>query len=62
MRQIPARGLTDSSLESRYLSETVIPRVVEARLEPILDGIVFGTGGALALCTGGRRGRWFRAR
>lgn len=46
--------LTDGSLEPSYLSQTVIPRVIKTRLESLPHGIVFGTGGSLALRAGGR--------
>lgn len=54
-------ALTNCSLESRYLSQAVIPSIVDTRFVTRLDGIVFCRGIPLAFCACGRRGRGFRA-
>lgn len=52
-------ALTNCSLESRYLGQTVIPPIVDTWFVTRLDSIIFGWGISLALCACGRRGRGF---
>lgn len=45
--------LTDSALETRNLSKTVIPIVIYSWAEPFLDSIVFHSCGTFSFCSTG---------